>query len=63
MYYFITLDNILLFLSTAGINLVDLTEFQKALLFLGGNLFYIVVFAFIINISLKLLFRLIRFVF
>jgi hypothetical protein len=55
MYYFISLDSILSFFSSIGLNLADISDYGKSVLFVGCNIFYLITWIFIVYIAYKIL--------
>lgn len=55
MYYFISLDSVLLFFNSIGLYLDNISDFGKSVLFLGANIFYLLTWIFIVYISYRII--------
>ena len=64
MYYFIKLETIISFIESAtNLDLSNLSEYQQAILFLGGNIFCLICIIFMLSLAYKIIVRLIKFIF
>ena len=63
MYFFITLEKIKSVLATVGIVVSETSAFESAVLFLLGNIVYILGMLSILAIAWKIITRILRFVF
>lgn len=64
MYYFIKLETIISFIESAtNLDLSNLSEYQQAILFLGGNIFCLICIIFMLSLTYKIIVRLTKFIF
>lgn len=65
MFIFINLENIILGLEKVNIflDIELLSEIQKSYLLIGGNVFYLITWIFILNVSYKILLKLLKWFF
>jgi hypothetical protein len=63
MFTFITLENVLLFLSKAGIDTTLFSNFELSMLFILGNILFIIIWGFILSICYKIVTRIIHIIF
>ena len=57
MYYFISKENILSFLTSVGFDISAFTEFEECMLFMNGNILFLLFIIFGLSLVYKVLCR------